>query len=654
MLQELVNGALSPLSPEEVSEQHQHWLEALHGAADLAQHVRCGHDALARVASRLREGRKARSVDAGKRGPGSAGSWSQALEDCGRSFVENSAALVEACQGAPPWLAPRVLGCAVRLAEAFGSTGPLLEALDSELAAVEDRVEKLQQLYAVALKRVEAVAGQVPGLEEKAAQAVRARDEIRAQCRDVRQALGRSEKRRLAAESRADELSRELRVLRQQLPTQLRDDGVGPVAAAGFPSPAKASRKQLGPTTISTPEQPGGAESTSISVGFSPAFSSVSPISAGTPPLFCATEPKVEQHGDGAPTTRSGRFESAGSCWSMPAGLAPSLCPTRPPPWQSQPFTPQAPTATSGEHVAPSEEYGPVSRAPADEQHSSAHTLPKCALVTATERSPCQDSTYGGSGDMDECVGGFSVAGMAGRSLGLFPFSAFGGTAGALGSMAVAPTSLHSTLGRGSNACSILWGDGCLEEGTPCATGCGAHQESTAKGSWSLGAGGGGGPRRNSNAAVVLAAGNMSGTAAAEFETSDVLRWGLASASRLPSSEPLAASTQAAFEHLVALVRQARGRHPQLHSPRGQCPVAAVTSALAAQPSEGLRHAAALVELWAAASSELAAADAALAGSIRTSASHLRTLVGLVSMGLGSGGSSRDPTVFRAASFAVG
>merc|ERR1719174_716350 len=90
-------------------------------------------------------------------------------------------------------IAPRVLGCAVRLAESLGQTGPLLAALDKELAFASERASQLEALYEVIVKRVESLSGHVPFLERSHAEAKAAHEDSQAEIRRLKQALKAAE-----------------------------------------------------------------------------------------------------------------------------------------------------------------------------------------------------------------------------------------------------------------------------------------------------------------------------------------------------------------------------------------------------------------------------------------------------------------------------
>lgn len=571
-LRELVDEALLPLAAEQVSERYSNWREALDGAAELAQHMRCGHDALVRVAARLSKTRDAMGRRTGDRGD----PWVRALDDCGRAFVENCASLVEVCQSAPAWLAPRILGCTVRLAEALGSTGPLLEALDAEFTALEDRVEKLQKLYVVALRRAEAVAGQVPGLEDRVLQATHGRDELRAQCRDVRQALQRSEKGRLAAESKAEQLARELRSARQQQQQQ------GPPPA---PPPAPPPTSALRTKTWQGGRRP--AEHTIAVPGAEDVFERVA--SAG----FGSTETRGELHPDLDLMSRLHRASTGSTRWSLPGPstsrpmsawqatqmqgtLTTSL--QRPPPWCSQ-LEMDSEGALAATGAADMSSVASRVLSPVDE---SSWMVPRSTNRPMLPSGAVQriDRTWG-----DEAP---PVRSEAHRVAGAEPTTDVNGT----------PGPPVETMPRCSSDRSLLdIGGGGIVSGT-------------------LGHGG-----------CCVGAGSPSPAFTGEIPTGDALSLGTLSVRRLSAADPLAASTKAAFDHLAVVVRQARERHARLGPPQGEW--AAVDAGR--EPVEGLRQTAAAIERWAAQDSPLASLDSSLAGTVRTSASHLRMLAGLMS-----------------------
>lgn len=97
--------------------------------------------------------------------------WSKELEACGRAFLERCAGIVEACDSGAPTVAPRLLSCAVGLAEVLGSTGPLLAALDAEVSTIAERVTTLEVLYASMAKQLEVSPHMAPFSEGRIAEA---------------------------------------------------------------------------------------------------------------------------------------------------------------------------------------------------------------------------------------------------------------------------------------------------------------------------------------------------------------------------------------------------------------------------------------------------------------------------------------------------
>jgi len=638
MKEDFVADISAPLPPDAVSDKHGRWLKALRAAADLAQGIRCGHDALLRVASRLSISRKAREEERH-------GTWASVLEECGQAFVEQCASLVEACQGAPPSLAPRILGCAVRLAEALGSTGPLIEALDSELISLAERVDRLQSFYAVALKRIEAVAGQVPTLEAKVKEVQRGRDEQQVQCREVRRALARSEQRRVNAERRADELDRELRFVRR---------AAGVLAGTAGTSLRCPNKNTLAMRRTAAPSGQGLDSVTSTSVGpVSAAFSLSTIASLETTPSMRFPDAQIE--GEDDTTTILSRRDS-----STRIAVSTEVASRRNSSSSPQHHPPLHASSIEAEFVVdvPTAVVQPQAQQQHDQQHSLclplqggntpriANASVLAAGVAVQPVHPVGDVPLGGAAlrPPSRMLGGGSEHSCAdedkeGGSDKELPLPAPAGVlAHARHSSSAAP------CGGGKSAMGIIGAPTsrhCLEE--PLFPGSsGAPLRITPR---TLDDGGGSRvgeiqcDRGRPNDKSFLSFDNLgicgpdltegcngpdsdADTACIRTVSMRPLLWGSKLADDLPGVDPMAALAQSAFAHLSALVRQARKQQPNVASPRGKCPANEFGG-----PAHGLRHAAVIIAEWA--DSELATTDAALACSIRKSASHVQTLAAL-------------------------
>eukprot|EP00927_Polykrikos_kofoidii_P016284 TRINITY_DN17342_c0_g1_i1.p1 TRINITY_DN17342_c0_g1~~TRINITY_DN17342_c0_g1_i1.p1 ORF type:complete len:524 (+),score=72.73 TRINITY_DN17342_c0_g1_i1:82-1653(+) len=232
-LEPILSACIAPFPREEVSQPRDNWIKVVRQVStDTARAARSGQEMLHLIAERLLLQKVAaeRILNAAglrcKHAPSNP--WVAILEECGRDFVEQCAIIVESSnRGSSHELASRLLGCAVKLAEALGRTGPLLASFEVELATVGDRVVQLELLYAALLRQVEHLANDAPVLKAKADEAERARMELRVECRDAQQAfreecrelrrdLRTSEKRRLSAECSLTELRRELRAPHRQ------------------------------------------------------------------------------------------------------------------------------------------------------------------------------------------------------------------------------------------------------------------------------------------------------------------------------------------------------------------------------------------------------------------------------------------------------
>jgi hypothetical protein len=168
-------AAMPRLPPEWLTEGRAQWLDAVKGVGDdVVEVASCGQECVRAITSRLATGMRATEKLLEKAGlrcdalDTRASPWQDVLEECGRDFMQHCAAIIEACNtGGDPRLAPRLLGCAVQLAEVLGRTGPLLAGLDAELAVIFDRVGHLEFLYAAVVKRAGAQAEETTLLKAK-------------------------------------------------------------------------------------------------------------------------------------------------------------------------------------------------------------------------------------------------------------------------------------------------------------------------------------------------------------------------------------------------------------------------------------------------------------------------------------------------------
>lgn len=196
-MQGLIVQTMSPLTKEQVTGPRNAWLEAISASKkvqgrDLPFLARCGQEALQLVQDRISQGRAAWALPqcGGSSGASGGRSWVETLEELCRDFVERCAEVLEGCQGAaPPRLAARILGHAVKLAEILGKTGPLLAVFDDELALLHEKVSQIEVLIDVLLKRCEEVAGESSDLKAQATEAIRSRDECRQKAELVQDSL---------------------------------------------------------------------------------------------------------------------------------------------------------------------------------------------------------------------------------------------------------------------------------------------------------------------------------------------------------------------------------------------------------------------------------------------------------------------------------
>lgn len=310
-------------------------MNALDSATDLSQAIRCGQEFLRQAVERLAVGQKVRKggVLEGH------STWANALEECGRGFVEQCAALVEACSGAPPALAQRLFSCAVRLAEALGTTEPLLAALDKELSLVGERVVQLELLYTIALQRVEAISSEVPGIEKRvaeagkqAAEAAKAKDQMNVEMQKIRKALQNAERRRAAAEARATELGRELHAAKREAAAALKKASEAESRATSAESNAADARRAASATPRDRLRKSMANLRAGNMMGSQSALSSTALGSSTfeSPPSTCATEANGEFS-----TARVGLSEPGSSTYRRPRGIVPLGSASREPPLRS-------------------------------------------------------------------------------------------------------------------------------------------------------------------------------------------------------------------------------------------------------------------------------------------------------------------------------
>lgn len=159
-------------------------------ATELAQVTRCGKASLNQVLERLQQWHvNAENSDTVQRPK------EKVLAECCNVFIEQCAEIIEMA-GVPPKLASNLLGVSIRMAEVVGKTGVLLLAMDSDFAQLAEKVNRLELVYDVAVKRVECVAGEVSQLKSTAAaastqaeMALKQKTEMESQCRELKRAL---------------------------------------------------------------------------------------------------------------------------------------------------------------------------------------------------------------------------------------------------------------------------------------------------------------------------------------------------------------------------------------------------------------------------------------------------------------------------------
>ena len=189
-MQDVCDQLLSPLSERSICQED--WVQAVEAieATELAQVTRCGKASLNQVLERLQQWHvNAENSDTVQRPK------EKVLAECCNVFIEQCAEIIEMA-GVPPKLASNLLGVSIRMAEVVGKTGVLLLAMDSDFAQLAEKVNRLELVYDVAVKRVECVAGEVSQLKSTAAaastqaeMALKQKTEMESQCRELKRAL---------------------------------------------------------------------------------------------------------------------------------------------------------------------------------------------------------------------------------------------------------------------------------------------------------------------------------------------------------------------------------------------------------------------------------------------------------------------------------
>lgn len=566
-MQRLLASLMTPLPPDEVGPCKDEWLVALHTATDLAQAIRCGQELLRQTSERVAAGHKARRLgDVSDE----QNTWASALEECARGFVEQCAVLVETCSGAPPGLANRIYGCAVRLTEALGATESLLVALDNELLLIGDRVMQLELLYNVALQRVETVSTEVTLMEKKveradgkASEATNAREEMSTRCRDMRSALQKAEKRAAVAEQRVSDCGRELQAAKRDTQSaQKRAEKAEKKTAEAdnradsFAADAANARRAVSATPREKFRKSFANLHATMSVG-STGFGS----SPGESPA-----PISDQIGETSTDLGSWRVREHSPDFGSPGLQLPQN------------------VMRTGRRATNADVRGtPIHRSSNYSRLSTQSRLSTASRLSTHSRM----STYSTASqpvrfasDTLNQARSASPRGEAKQHI--------------LDRQNTPFSQLSQQPPRRANS-QDLSGD----DGSACSGGA-RSQATTAK----------------SN---VTSEQNSDDVEAAQ---SSPLARGSIWACTLNKSNPLAASAQASFMHLTALVREAQERHKALSSPRGECLELEMVS-----PAEGLQQVAGHVRRWA--ETDLASVDSGLASTIGQSATHLQTLAGL-------------------------
>jgi len=572
--------------------------------------------------------------------------WVAALEECGRAFVEQVAEIVESCKGTLPKFTPRILGCAVRLAEALGTTGPLLVAFDNELLVLKERLEHFEGLYIAARRRLEEVSEEYSALGAQVVEISRVAELEKAKHQELRSALQASERRCANFEKKIVELRRDLNA--RPRARQRRGETPDLEGCSAFSWEEQTSH---GGTPVSEVhagdlrdkrQEPSAHQS---KVVISSAHAAMAPTSAVPPrALMFGAENTAEP----APAPRHRVSFDATATGS-----------------QSTPIAPLSPRSASDNNRPPSRAYGmcptaggaPPQLAPQVASHPAAlqqwSGAAFAAKSTVASRSPQQFSP---SVDETDAVSEHlaQTASSSCERPSCFDFDAARASLRARQAVAnlhtkqlvvqLAPTpeTFSSPRDPGDNelrrhtfsgyssvaaepALTHAWrnhnGHGSHLDGE--ATGCYAghdREKATDEGS--------------ADEDYYFDVGNT-GSATRPLQLGSM--WVRA----LPRSSPLSSSATAAFMHLAALGRQARELHPSLASPRVDDGDAAYGGTfgvsnevprpppLNTSPAEGLVWVAARMSQWA--DHELARYDRALSASIHSASENLCKLAGLCS-----------------------
>lgn len=208
----MIDAIMAPLPPDEIAAKTREWLDGLHSTVDAPHVARVGRSALRKLLERIAD----RSLWLGEEA-GDGRQWADALGRCGRGFVQQCTELVEASQGIPQTQSSKIISAAVRLSEAFSRTGPLLQAFETELFAVAEKVSRLEELYGLVIKRADELAGDKTVLSARIDEMRQAEQGLREEARDAKRLFKQSEQRARAAERRAAEARRELYEARRSL-----------------------------------------------------------------------------------------------------------------------------------------------------------------------------------------------------------------------------------------------------------------------------------------------------------------------------------------------------------------------------------------------------------------------------------------------------
>lgn len=631
---------------DDLAARHRDWLDGLHTAVEVPTVARVGQEALRKLVQRFADRRKwAGDNDT---------QWAAELEDCGRTFVQQCAEMVEACSGVPPSLAPKLIGYAVRLAEALWRTGPLLEAFDREIAEVSEKVVRLEELYNAIVERADAVAGDRTVLgskaeeatakaEEataKAEEALKAQEELRGECRTARRAIRAAEQRATAAEKRTAEVRRELfearRKARQMSSVNSRSKSPGRQNAAnhdGFSGDGSlidraaeifaARHAQFLRQPLSSPMTPGPSISAMPSQRTSTQPSVLSEHRPSTPRSFISE--MVFQ--DTARSTQSGMMTSPVS--ASPVAASGHWDPQGPPGSFS--------LSNDGERVWEEADWRPGIVGHAAVRAAGRSNVPE----TATSRPRLRSATPPQHGRDAQDVREFSREWRRGDSHSLPTLLPVSEVPSEGVSLWIDSTSDECTPRASSGVTRGIGTDDSRKLARSRSGGSLTRKESSL-GSRELGnenhlkSGDFREPRRNasgvlhpvpslhraapfSQSAPTLAPSSTRSEGVA-VQGMPLLERGMRSLQALPPSDPLHASLEAAFEHMSTLVRQAVTRQPSLSLPREAFPID-----LSVSPTAELERVARGVGAWA---DELSL-QRPLAASLRSAAAHLCTLASL-------------------------